>query len=406
MMLNKNIFKKLSSYLILFLLLMTIFNGIIISKLEVFKKVIMDNNAAILMKDNDMLSLKHDSEGMSKVAIESARNVIHVNPEQSSTKSISEIFHEVHYIKLETNKESIFGNVGKLIIYKNRLYILDKKAMKNIYVFSMDGKFLYRILKNGRGPGELAEPVDFNIKDGHIYVLDWLLKKIAIYNLSGDLVEEKKINTRLLGFEFLNDGNVFALNEINGNKEKDSKLVLLSLEKNKILNKFFIDQNAQDGNLKFDNVFFTYGDSILYWQIFDNSIYAFYNRKIHKRYEINFGKYTIGSNLLKLPLEARLTRLNRDKEQYAGLIDNVVEETDRLYFSFLHNDKTYNVFYNKNSKKVDTFLLVDKEKNIEIKKIFTKTNNFYVSVVYPLDLGKENNLLNEIDNPMLILCKL
>ncbi len=390
-------------YPILSLIIMTAFNDIFINKLKTLKQIISDSNAAILILLG--LTLWNCSD-YPKVSIGSAPDVIQVNPEQFKTKSISEIFHDIRYIKLETNKESIFSNIGKLIIYKNNIYILDKKAMKNIYVFDMDGKFLYRILENGRGPGELAEPVDFNIKDDHIYVLDRLLKKIVVYNLSGDLVEEKKINARFLNFELLNDGNVLALNEVNGNNIKDSKLVLLSFDMNKILNRFFIDQNTQDGNLKFDNVFFTCGDSILYWQIFDNSIYAFYDRKIHKQYEINFGKYNIGSNLLKLPLEARLTRLNRDKEQYAGLIDNVIDGIDRLYFSFLHNDKTYNVFYNKNSKKTDTFLLTDKEKNIEIKKIFTKTDNFYVSVVYPLDLGKENKLLNEIDNPMLILCKL
>jgi len=341
-----------------------------------------------------------------KERVNSPAIVINVDMEQKSIKQIKELFNEVRFIKLETNKESIFSEVGKLIIHGDGIYVLDKKTMKNIYVFNMNGNFLYKVLAKGEGPGELMEPVDFNIKNDQIYVLDRLLKKIAVYDLTGAFVDEKKVEARLLNFELLNDGNILALSEINGGDNENEKLTLLSLGEGEQLKNFSVAQNTRDGNLKLDNVFSLYNDGILYWQIFDNTVYTFQNGDVFERYKIDFGEYTIGPNILKLPLDVRLVKLNTNKKRYAGLLDNVIEDNVNLYFSFLHNGKTYNALFNKNTKELNTFLLVDNEKNIEIKKIFTKTDNFYVSVVYPMDLDKGNNLLQEIDNPMLILCRL
>lgn len=334
---------------------------------------------------------------------------VNVILDQVQNKSIYKLFTNVRLIKLETNKKSMFGEIGKLIIHKNNIYILDKKATKSIFVFNIDGKFKYKISRTGKGPGEYIEPVDINIdsQNDHLYVLDRLLNTILIYSLTGDFIEEKKLSFRLLNFQLFSSGDIVGLKELLGGKgsnKNDNKLVHFSFRKNKILNEYFIAPITNDGNLKFDNVFSSYDNNVLYWEIFNNIIYDITDNNISKKYIVDFGNLNIDKKVLSMPLIERLSILNKNGKLYAGLIDNVIMGKNQLYFSFLYNGKSYNVIYNKHSKKSSVYQLTDEVNKINISKIFSKTNNFYVSIVKFNDIAKGSNLLNELDNPMLFIC--
>ena len=58
------------------------------------------------------------------------------------------------HIVLETTPESTIGTIDKLIVRENKIYIMDKEITKSLFVFSIEGKFLYKINRAGRGPGE------------------------------------------------------------------------------------------------------------------------------------------------------------------------------------------------------------------------------------------------------------
>ena len=340
-------------------------------------------------------------------AISNITEEIHIDVESHHIKNIDELFDSTNYVRLETNKMSMFGEVGKLIIYKEKIYILDKKATKNIFVFNMEGRFQYELLKIGNGPGEVKDPVDFNIKNDNLYVLDRDFKKIFIYNLKGKFIKDNRLDIRLLNFEFLNNGEIIALKELSGikNNKDAGKLVHYSLKSSKVLCEFDIRQVANHGNLKLDNVFSSHGNNVLYWEIFSNSIYNYTQGKIRIKYQIDFGRFNIGDDILKLPLEKKISQLTIEKKKYAGIVDNIIDETGRLFFTFIHDSEIYNVIYDKISKESEVYLLIDKLKGIKTSRIFTKTNNYYGLIVYPKDLYKESNFLNEMDNPMIIICK-
>ena len=90
-------------------------------------------------------------------------------------------------IPLETTDESIIGEINKLEIVHDTLYILDDDQ-DMIFLFDKTGKYITRIADIGRGPQEYLGIKDFHIDDSIIYVAADQNQKIFCYNLQGDFL--------------------------------------------------------------------------------------------------------------------------------------------------------------------------------------------------------------------------
>ncbi len=117
---------------------------------------------------------------------------ITINLKDTLTK-FSQIFDEVQYIPLETNINCNLGNIHKVQICKNIIYVCDQDA--NLYMFDITGKYIKTIGGNGRGPGERRGLSDFFVdkKGEGIEVFDCALGRLTRYNLKGDYLWDKKV---------------------------------------------------------------------------------------------------------------------------------------------------------------------------------------------------------------------
>ncbi|MBE0448027.1 MAG: NHL repeat-containing protein [Actinobacteria bacterium] len=76
---------------------------------------------------------------------------------------------------------------------ERNIYIADTGHAR-VLVFSSSGQYLRKIGKKGFGRGELAEPVGVTVsKNGHVYVTDKTLSKVAIYDKDGEFKSEFKV---------------------------------------------------------------------------------------------------------------------------------------------------------------------------------------------------------------------
>ena len=106
--------------------------------------------------------------------------------------SVSQVFDSVHYLILESNEISLFGNISKLVSNDERIYILDG-VQKCILCFQKSGEFVSMYQSVGRGPLEYININDFDIlpdKKGIVLLTDF---ENLVY-LSNDLVFEKEVN--------------------------------------------------------------------------------------------------------------------------------------------------------------------------------------------------------------------
>ena len=84
-------------------------------------------------------------------------------------RNASEFIKSIRYIPLETVRESMVGNIRKIIVHDNKIYISDDKKVINI--FDMDGRHMRTLNRTGRGPEEYLNLTDFVIDpQGNIFI--------------------------------------------------------------------------------------------------------------------------------------------------------------------------------------------------------------------------------------------
>ena len=84
--------------------------------------------------------------------------------------SASKFVKDIKYIPLETGPNSMVGSIIKIIVENNRIYISDNQG--KISIFSMEGKHLNTLTRQGRGPKEYIRLTDYTVSSsGSIFIL-------------------------------------------------------------------------------------------------------------------------------------------------------------------------------------------------------------------------------------------
>ncbi len=125
--------------------------------------------------------------------------------ENSKSLKISDIIKTYELIPLETNDSCLIGNCKKVLISTSRIYVLDDLT-KTIYLFDLNGKYLNKISRYGKGPDQYLDIDDFCLfKENNIVLLDTQRKKIQIYDASFSLIKESKFPFYADAVESLDD---------------------------------------------------------------------------------------------------------------------------------------------------------------------------------------------------------
>jgi hypothetical protein len=108
--------------------------------------------------------------------------------------SWDEFVEKFEIIPLETNANSIIGELYKGIVTGNDIYVHDFQY-HSLLNFDITGKFKKKISEKGRGPEEYLEARDFNVVGDNIYVLDY--RKIHCYSkITGKKQDTWSFDTR------------------------------------------------------------------------------------------------------------------------------------------------------------------------------------------------------------------
>lgn len=103
------------------------------------------------------------------------------------TVPFDSLFVKSKIIRLETTSESLLKQVGKVVLYKEGIYILDS-GQEQLFQFDADGHFIRNINHKGQGPGEYVSLNDFQIKNDTIYLLDGRGGKLFAYDMADNLL--------------------------------------------------------------------------------------------------------------------------------------------------------------------------------------------------------------------------
>lgn len=132
-----------------------------------------------------------------------------VDPSEFSDNSFDDFYRLKEVITLETTDSSSMTELIKVVGIKDRIFILTY-GRDNIYCFGRDGKFIRKLERQGRGPGEYQTIGDFVVTQNpdQIIIYDFL-GKLVYYTWEGDFLREEKLDSYISHFEHLPNGNWF-----------------------------------------------------------------------------------------------------------------------------------------------------------------------------------------------------
>jgi hypothetical protein len=333
---------------------------------------------------------------------------------------IKDYFDNPQLIKLETNKESLITEINRLIIYDNKLFIFDNKN-NSVLTFNEDGKFLFKINRVGRGPGEYIQLTDFTIDEinKQIILLCDIPNCLIYLDLNGKFIRQE---TRTEYDLYLSaDNNILYFASLL--TEKDKNYIRVKTENN--LKEFLkIDKNIRDKEFysKFPNIIKS--NNVYYSKVYDNIIYSLSNDKVVPKFMVNFGNRMIDKDVVKKNSLDEII-LNSSKQDLICRIERFKESNNYLYFAtwpytriFFYNKKlgncqSFDSFYDSDTGLYLTnFIAFDGDDNDMIFKVSTET--FMTSVLDSVNIDNfgENERyrkyielaenLSEFDNPILI----
>ena len=199
-----------------------------------------------------------------------------------STAELLDMVRQVDYIKLDSSEP--IGVIDKMIVTKDKIYILDCYTAQQIFVFDKTGNLLFRIKNKGRGPKEYLSVADMQVDTirNEILVNDALARSYLYYSTDDGtfLRREKGIaNCYLARIDSLSINLQIPGQDFND----DENWAILVSNKDSVLYKGFAPTPLQDNNfapLQNDDFIinsFTYdrNGNLLYTPVYSDTVYRF-----------------------------------------------------------------------------------------------------------------------------------
>ncbi|MDR1592903.1 MAG: 6-bladed beta-propeller [Prevotellaceae bacterium] len=218
---------------------------------------------------------------------------------------LSAVIDSVSFLPLIEQDNFLFGNINKLIMHREYIYIMDVWISNSLLVFDNTGVFVRKIGKKGDGPEEYGRLRDFDVDSEYIYMYDEQ-KRILKYDLQGNFIEKKRTPFSVSEFKILkNRKYLFALEE-----DKDNKYQIVHTDS--VFNveaSFFpfpFEYDESKGLIYRDNILQTVDEVIFYSKLHSDTVYSFSN-------EGNF----IGGVLFDFGQKTLPERLRNNPEEFA-----------------------------------------------------------------------------------------
>ena len=232
-------------------------------------------------------------EGSTQTTSESSFQTIVIDVNADQKPEIKEIFKKANIIPLETINESLIVEIDKLIESENEFFIFDK-SQASILVFDEGGKFLYRINKQGSGPGEYGDVVDI-LLNPFTENLELLSPQgeINVYTKKGEYVETLKISEILSVHQMeIVSENLIALYSYDTRPK--ANFVILSRDTGKLIHKSKSKTSIFERNFMqiINTPLIRAANETLFCTPFTNEIYSISADGLKPKRIWDFGSYT------------------------------------------------------------------------------------------------------------------
>lgn len=298
--------------------------------------------------------------------------------------NINEYFN-IDTIMLETSPSCLIGNVNKVQFVDDKIVVYDSRASQ-LLVFSPMGEFRNRIGNKGQGPQEYTGIHDFFIKNNKAYIYDFNQKKILEFTLDGDYLSSISLND-IPHFDKiipLKRGGYVSLNTYS-NASECPKFSWLD-DNFKLKAK----SNVQRLNgTSLNNVFYNSGDSLVYWEMMNDTIYYLKDGDVNPLYKIDFNSRSIPENLEGI--NEKIEYYSKFSSSTACFVNNVINTDKFLSFTFAHNLYTNWTIWDKRGKRMFRFKLARVGEWHCLQDVIAYNDSVFLGVFLPDHSISDNN---------------
>lgn len=323
---------------------------------------------------------------------------------------------ELSFIPLETTNESIIGRIDKVQLTENYIFILDIHSTQSLFKFKKSGEFLKKIGIKGSGPEELTRPLDFNIEDNTIKVLDNGYS-IINYDFDGNFIERIPLkNTTAILFQ--KDYKTGDYSFISGDNDYNLKIFDSSFN---LKSYHFPNKSRFEEQVIINPIFKKDNGDIVFRRFLNDTIYKINQGKKSPYRLIDFKKNKLNSNELVYSGENELL----EKIQRHSIIRNYFENEKSTFIIFDLKNEVWVFLYDNDSNSSKLFKYKDLINDVTYEKNSTyvignyKDSFIFLVEAWSLLINKEKNStagaknieniidrLKPEDNPVLMIAKI
>lgn len=264
--------------------------------------------------------------------------------EKNSEIKLNQLFSGFDFIALETTDKAFIGNISKLIVIDDNIFILDNSHAKKIFIFNTNGKFIRTVGKLGKGPGEYTNIEDFTIDKGtgNIVVLAYPSMAL-IYNTEGDFINQKKLSEKALLWNIGSYKNGYLCSSNNQSVLKgDNAFLLFNYTNDFELKSKSIDVLSHYVTIPpiISNPLLNYQNQVAYFDFHTSSLYLGANTSNPNRIHFNFEEKNVPEEVYTSSQEFLM-----NQNKYSFFTDLVLTK-DKMLSSFASGGKLYVLIHN------------------------------------------------------------
>ncbi|WP_106831224.1 6-bladed beta-propeller [Parabacteroides pacaensis] len=256
-------------------------------------------------------------------------------------------FENCRYVQLETDTNSMIGEVTKLILTKDRIYILDMFKAKSVFIFDSNGAYINKIFRFGQGAEEYLQLTDifYNEKEETINLSD-IRGKIMSFDKDGHMVKKQiKFPLRIFNMEQDKNGNYILNSKNTSSPSFPESINVFSPAQEKIYSAFPIQPEWESKVVKSNSDFSYFAGDIFYTPQLTTDVYKLGLDSVSQVYHYNFGEHTFPDEY-KTP-EYFLPSNKKDLMNYVKQLDNFCETKKYLFALFVLKGQKYMNIYDK-----------------------------------------------------------